>query len=160
MKTYKRYSNPKNLTEFEYLIDLDNGAGILEYCYEGWIERGGDKTTPFIISGNNCIDIIDNKPVFNLDKYKTQTKENIYSLGHGRISTLIPSMDLEMMKVVNPDAITTFLLPKALRLKYWNFLSAVKTEYVRLAQGITAATTNDEVDTIVASENYPTAIVG
>ena len=79
MKTYLRYSNPKDLNEVEYMIDLENGIGNLVYCYEGFLERGGDKTTPIIISGNSIIEIVDGKPVLNLATLRTQLLEQAKS---------------------------------------------------------------------------------
>jgi len=148
MKYIKKYSTKGNYNIFyqddyetKLVLDGEQSPKVIE-----WLKTNSFEVIPFV-------------PMALAD-YQKQAKENMYSLGYSVISTLIPTMDLAMMNVVNPDAITTFLLPKALRLKYWNFLNTVKDEYVRLAQGITAATTNDGVDTIVASENYPTAIIG
>jgi len=72
MITYLRYSNPKDLNEVEYMIDLENGIGNLVYCYEGFLERGGDKLEPVIISGNPIIEIVDGRPVLNLNELKNQ----------------------------------------------------------------------------------------
>jgi hypothetical protein len=86
MITYNRYSNPKDLNEVEYMIDLENGIGIIEYCYEGFLERGGDKIEPIIISGNSIIEIVDGKPVLNLATLRTQKINDFKSMAGSELS--------------------------------------------------------------------------
>jgi len=161
MIAYLRYSNVKDLNEVEYMIDLENGAGILKYSHEGWVERGADHLTPNIISGNSCIVIIDNVPTIDFDGYKTQAIQNMSSLSFTKREAFLPQYKLENagLSFEDTEGNWTGIYDKATCIKYNNTVIAFRTEFYRLQTAINSATTLDEVDTAVATENYPTSIV-
>jgi len=129
--------------------------------YEKYVPDGeqSPKVIAWLAAGNEFT--VELFPVPELADYKAQAINNMSSLSFTKREAFLPQYKLENAGLSFEDAEGnwTGIYDKATCVQYNNTVIAFRTEFYRLQTAINAATTLDEVDTAVASENYPTSIV-
>jgi hypothetical protein len=146
----------QNREETVYAIYRNDDSGYKKHVPDA--ESSG-KVIAWLAEGNEFT--IVHFPVPELATYKAQAIENMSNLSFTKRSAFLPQYKLENAGLSFEDAEGnwTGVYDKATCIKYNHTVEAFRTEFYRLQTGINAATTLDEVDAVVATENYPTSII-
>ena len=142
MKYIKKYSTKGNYNIFyqddyetKLVLDGEQSPKVIE-----WLKTNSFEVVPFV-------------PML-LEDYKKERIEYVNQLSFQIRDKFLPDY-----KLINAGIDVYEDEAPGTKVKYKQTVKAFRVEFYRLKGLIESATTNDEVDTIVASENYPTAIV-
>ena len=143
MKYIKKYSTKENYNIFyqddyetKLVLDGEQSPKVIE-----WLKTNSFEVVPFV--------------PMPLEEYKTQQIEYVNQLSFQIRDKFLPDY-----KLINAGIDVYEDEAPGTKVKYKQTVKAFRVEFYRLKGLIESATTNDGVDTIVASENYPTAIIG
>ena len=143
MKYIKKYSTKENYNifyqdEFEtkLVLDGEQSPKVIE-----WLKSNEFEVVPFVPMA--------------LEDYK---KERIGYVN--QLSFDIRSIFLPDYKIMNAGIDVYEDEAPGTKIKYKQTVKAFRVEFYRLKGLIEVATTNDEIDGIIKTANYPTAIIG